>query len=83
MLSLPAGTTKYAVELSTVHGSLLIRVKDCDVLDLLPLSPRAADRLMKCLATSEGEQEAWNSFLTRPSSMEQALALAEKIIDRK
>jgi len=66
------------VELSAVDENLLIQVKDCDLLDLLPLTPRAAGRLMACLAVSNEEEDAWRSFLTKSSSIEQAIALANE-----
>jgi len=77
VLNLPASGTRYAVELSTVDENLLIRIKDADFLDLLPLSSAAATRLMACLSVTDEEENAWRSFLTQERSIDQAVAFVQ------
>jgi hypothetical protein len=79
-VSLPAGGNTHLVELNKVNESLLLRIPDCDVLDILPLSSAAAVRLLDCLQVTKEEEEAWTQFLTKPSSLEEAVSLAKQVL---
>jgi len=79
-LQLCAGDRVHLIEIARENDSLLIRIPDYSIVDLLPLSPQAASRLLDRLPPTAVDRDTWTTFLTDPSTLEHVLGLAEQRI---